>query len=78
MMNFKRIEETTKDLEKIGNILTKRFDSLVSQAKSELENIPEDKKEQFKTIMAEVEKASKDQDVAKLTELQNQLHGLIR
>ncbi len=78
MMNFKSIEETTKDLEKIGNILTKRFDSLVSQAKSELENIPEDKKEQFKTIMAEVEKASKDQDVAKLTELQNQLHGLIR
>ena len=77
MMNFKSIEETTKDLEKIGNILTKRFDSLVSQAKSELENIPEDKKEQFKTIMAEVEKASKDQDVAKLTELQNQLHGLI-
>ena len=69
MMNFKSIEETTKDLEKIGNILTKRFDSLVSQAKSELENIPEDKKEQFKTIMAEVEKASKDQDVAKLTEL---------
>ena len=78
MMNFKSIEETTKDLEKIGNILTKRFDSLVSQAKSELENIPEDKKEQFKTIMAEVEKASKDQDVPKLTELQNQLHGLIR
>ncbi len=78
MMNFKSIEETTKDLEKIGKILTKRFDSLVSQAKSELENIPEDKKEQFKTIMAEVEKASKDQDVAKLTELQNQLHGLIR
>ncbi len=78
MMNFKAIEETTKDLEKIGKILTKRFDSLVSQAKSELENIPEDKKEQFKTIMAEVEKASKDQDVAKLTELQNQLHGLIR
>lgn len=77
-MNFKSIEETTKDLEKIGKILTKRFDSLVSQAKSELENIPEDKKEQFKTIMAEVEKASKDQDVAKLTELQNQLHGLIR
>ena len=58
MMNFKSIEETTKDLEKIGNILTKRFDSLVSQAKSELENIPEDKKEQFKTIMAEVEKES--------------------
>ncbi len=78
MMNFKSIEETTKDLEKIGKILTKRFDSLVSQAKSELQNIPEDKKEQFKTIMAEVEKASKDQDVAKLTELQNQLHGLIR
>lgn len=77
-MNLKSIEETTKDLEKIGKILTKRFDSLVSQAKSELENIPEDKKEQFKTIMAEVEKASKDQDVAKLTELQNQLHGLIR
>ena len=72
MMNFKSIEETTKDLEKIGNILTKRFDSLVSQAKSELENIPEDKKEQFKTIMAEVEKASKDQDDAKLTEFQNQ------
>ncbi len=78
MMNLKSIEETTKDLEKIGKILTKRFDSLVSQAKSELQNIPEDKKEQFKTIMAEVEKASKDQDVAKLTELQNQLHGLIR
>ena len=78
MMNFKSIEETTKDLEKIGKILTKRFDSLVSQAKSELQNIPEDKKEQVKTIMAEVEKASKDQDVAKLTELQNQLHGLIR
>ena len=77
-MNLKSIEETTKDLEKIGKILTKRFDSLVSQAKSELQNIPEDKKEQFKTIMAEVEKASKDQDVAKLTELQNQLHGLIR
>ena len=72
MMNFKSIEETTKDLEKIGNILTNRFDSLASQAKSELENIPEDKKEQFKTIMAEVEKASKEQDVAKLTELQNQ------
>ncbi len=72
------ILDTAKDLEKIGKVLHKRFEKLISHANSQLDNVPEDMREQYKSIMAQVEEASKNQDVAKLTELQNQLHGLIR